>query len=124
MRARSARSAVLAVAVALALTAAGPGHGLVDDDHSSTRGAQAAQPATGGAGPVPETSNLQPTPGIQPSETVPPGSTRDDRPPANGPALKGKPTAVVDTSDEGVKNLPVTRDRGTKNVPPTRDLGR
>lgn len=124
MRARSARSAVLAVAVALALATAGPGHGSVDDDDSSTLGAQTAQPAPAGAGSVPETTNLQPKRGIKPSETVPKGSTRDKRPPANrNPDLKGKPTTVVDKSDRGVKNLPVTKDRGTRNLPEQQDLG-
>lgn len=124
MRARSARSAVLAVAVALAVATAGPGHGSVEDDDSSTRGAQTAQPAPAGTGAVPETTNLQPKRGIEPSATVPTGSTRGARPPAgSNPDPKGKSTAVVDKTDRGKKNLPVTRDRGTKNLPVQRDLG-
>jgi hypothetical protein len=127
-RARSARTGVLAVTVALALATGGLAYGSsVDDDGSSgssTRGAQTARPAPAGTGSVPETTNLQPKRGIKPSETVPKGSTRDTRPPANrNPDLKGKRTTVVDKSDRGKKNLPVTRDRGTKNLPVQRDLG-
>lgn len=126
MRARTARYAMLtvAVAVAVALATPGPGQGLVKDDDSSTLGAPTAQPAPAKAGPVPETTNLQPQRGVKPSTTVPMGSTRDKRLASNGnPNRTGKPTTVVDKSDRGVKDLPVSKDRGTRNLPEQRDLG-
>ncbi len=122
-RALSARTFLLAVVVALAIAVAGPGHGS-SDDGDSTRGAETAQPAPPGAGPVPETTNLQPKRGTKPSKTVPNRSTRDMRAPANRNSdSKGKSTAVVDKTDRGVKNLPATKDRGKKNAPVTRDRG-
>lgn len=64
---------------------------------------------------------MQPKWGTKPSKTIPKGSTRDMQPPANSD--NGTSAAVVDKSDRGVKNLPVTKDRGTKNLPKQRDLG-
>ncbi len=120
MRAPSARSAVLAVAVALALATGGLAYGSsADDDDSSTRGAQTAPPAAAGAAPVPETTNIQPKQGSKPSKTVPKGSTRDPSPADR----KVKPTTVVDKSDKGAKKVRVRRDRGKKNLPATTDLG-
>jgi len=66
---------------------------------------------------------MRPNRGVQPSKTVPKGSTAEKAPPANRtPGHKGKAT-TVDRSDRGVKGLRPTKDRGTKNLPVRRDLG-
>ena len=116
LRARSARSAVLAVPVAvvgLALATAGPGLGFANDDNGSTRGVQTGKPAPAGTGLVPATTNMQPKPGVKPSLTVPKGSTADMAPSGNLiTGHQGTTVGDLDKSDRGAKNLPATKDLG------------
>jgi hypothetical protein len=115
MRTRSALSVAVAVA-AVAVAAAGPVHGFVAGDGNSTAD---VQPDEGTPGTAPGgTADLQPEEGAKPPKTAPEGSTADQAPPASGPT-----TVVVDTTDLGVKNLPVTEDLGTKDLPAGQDLG-
>lgn len=123
MRARSARSGAVAVAVALAVAGGGLAYGSsADDGGVSTRGAQTAKAAPPGTAPVGGTASMQPKRGVKPSVIVPKGSTRDARPSVDrNPGAKA--TTVVDKSDRGVKGTRATKDRGRKNAPATRDLG-
>jgi hypothetical protein len=98
MRARSARSAVVAVVAGLALATGGVAYG--------------ASVVGGGS-----TADVQPdegTPGVAP------GGTADMLPGAT--VVQDKPTGVV-KPDLGVKNRPATEDKGVKNLPAGQDLG-
>jgi hypothetical protein len=120
MRARSARSAVLAGAFALALATGGLAYGSsAGDDGVSTTGAQTAKAAPPGTAPAGGTAAMHAKQGVKPSKTIPKGSTRSAAP----PTVKATPKKVVDKSDRGVKNVRPTKDNGRKNAASTRDLG-
>jgi hypothetical protein len=119
MRARSARSAVLAGAFALALATGGLAYGSsAGDDGVSTTGAQTAKAASGAA-PARGTAAMHAKQGVKPSKTIPKGSTRTTRPPADRNVAPKR----VDKSDRGVKGAKATKDLGQKNAASTRDRG-
>jgi hypothetical protein len=107
------------VAVGLALATAGPGLGFTaDGDGSSTQGVQPGDPAPAGTSLIPATTNKRPAQGVEPSATIPEGSTRAMQPPASLSGHGG--TVRIDTSDKGVKNALPTKDLG-KNASATSD---
>jgi len=114
MRARSARTAMVAVVAALALATGGLAYGasVVGD------GTADVQPDKGTPGVAPGgTANVQPdkgTPGVAPGGTagVQPGASQV-------PAGEARPGGDVDKSDGGAKGAKPTKDRGVKNAPVT-----
>lgn len=118
LRVRSARSAVLAVAVGSVLATGGLSYGSFDGDHgSSTTGAEtgkAASPAPATAG---GTANLQPNRGVESSKPVRQGSTADMLPGAVwDSADDAGPTRKVDRPDRGRKGARARSD-GAKLSP-------
>jgi hypothetical protein len=83
MRARSARSALPAVVVTLALATGGLAYGSAYDGGSSTTGVQTEEAAPPGTAPAGGTATMQPERGVQPSKSVPQGSTADMLPGAD-----------------------------------------
>lgn len=119
MNARSARSAVLAAAVVAALATGGLAYGsAADNDSGGTAGARIgkAAPAVSKAG----TASMVPKKGVQPSKTVPKGSTADARSTTSRSPVPKVRATDVDKSDRGVKGARATKDRGQKNAPVTK----
>jgi hypothetical protein len=122
MKARSARSAVLGVAVVAALATGGLAYGSAAEPHDhSTADARIGKAAPPGTTSVGGTASMQPKRGVQPSKTIPKESTADKRSTASSNP-KGT-SAWVDKSDRGVKGAKATKDRVKKNAAPTRDRG-
>jgi hypothetical protein len=121
MNARSARSAVLGVAVVAALATGGLAYGSsADDVGTSTVTAKhgKAAPAVSKAG----TASMVPKKGVKTSRTIPAGTAERTPPATRGPAHTAK-ARDLDKSDRGVKGAKTTKDSGKTNVPATRDLG-
>lgn len=122
MKARKARSAVLAATVVATLAAGGGlAYGSAAEDDSGTAGAvtEKAAPAVSSAG----TASMVPRQGVKPSSTSPQGSTAERTPPATGGSAPTAKSSDVDKSDRGAKNVRSTKDKGKKNLPATKDLG-
>ncbi len=118
MNTRSARSAVLGVAVIAALATGGLAYGSAAEHHShSTATARVGKAAPPGSVRVPATTNLSPKQGVKPSGTIPKGSTAERHPVTRTPSRHPK---VVDRSDKGVKGAKATKDRGEKHAPVTK----
>jgi hypothetical protein len=120
--ARSARSAVLGVAVVAALATGGLAYGSAAEHHDhSTADAQIGKAAAPGTVRLAGTAKIVPKQGVKASPTTSKRSTAERTPPATrSPA---RTATDVDKSDKGVKNLRATTDGGKRNVPAKRDLG-
>lgn len=124
MNVRSARSAVLGLAVVMALATGGLAYGsAAEDDGTSTATARIGKAAPPGSVSPAGTATMVPKQGVKGSTTTSKGSTAERTPPATRGAARTTKARDVDKSDRGVKNLRATKDRGTKNLPPRRDLG-
>ena len=120
MNARSARSAVLGVAVVAALATGGLAYGSAAEHHDhSTADARIGKAAPPGTVRLAGTAKMVPKQGVKAPPTTSKRSTAERTPPATRTAR----ATDVDKSDRGMKNLRATEDRGKRNVPATRDLG-
>ncbi|WP_183093060.1 hypothetical protein [Nocardioides stalactiti] len=117
MRARGARSAVLAGVVAVALATGGLAYGSAADGDEGTAGVSVATGTPVDKGDATGTAKIKPKPGVKPSKSVAPGSTAE-----KNPVIRSRTTGarVVDKSDKGKKNVRPTKDGGRKNAPITR----
>lgn len=123
MNVRSARSAVLGLAVVMALATGGLAYGsAAENDGTSTATARIGKAAPPGSVSPAGTATMVPKQGVKGSTTSK-GSTAERTPPATRGAVRTTKARDVDKSDRGVKNLRATRDRGTKNLRATRDRG-
>ena len=124
MNARSARSAVLGVAVVAALATGGLAYGSAADHHDhSTADARIGKAAPPGTARLAGTAKIVPKQGVKASPTTSNRSTAERTPPATRSPARTARATDVDKSDKGVKNLRATKDTGKRNVPATRDLG-
>ncbi|KAA1419470.1 hypothetical protein F0U44_13655 [Nocardioides humilatus] len=120
MKVRSARSAVLGIAVVVALATGGMAYGssAADErsrDDQSTATAKVWKAAPPGTERLTGTATMVGKQGVRPSRTISKGSTAEKRPPVTrGPAHTAK-ARDVDKSDRGKKNAPVTKDGGKKH---------
>jgi hypothetical protein len=122
MNARSARSAVLAVAVVAALATGGLAYGSTAEDHDhSTADARIAKAAPPGTVRLAGTATMDPAQGVKVSSTTSRWSTAERTPPATRGRAHTAKARDVDKSDRGVKNLRATKDRGTKGLPVQRE---
>jgi hypothetical protein len=120
MRARGARSAVLVGAAVVALATGGLAYGSsADDGGTSTLTAKVGKAAPPGTSPG-GTASMKPKQGVQPSATVPKGSTADARSTTSRSPVPRVTATDVDNSDKGVKGARATKDRGSKNAPVTK----
>jgi len=121
MNARSARSAVLGVAVVVALATGGLAYGsAAENDSNSTAEARIGKAAPPGTVRLPATTNMVAKQGVTPSRTTPQQSTAEQAPSTTRSPVHTAKARDVDKSDKGVKGAKATRDRGRKNAPVTR----
>jgi hypothetical protein len=124
MNARSARSAVLGVAVFAALATGGLAYGsAAENDSNSTAEARIGKAAPPGTVRVPATTNMVAKQGVKPSRTTPKQSTAEKAPSTTRSPAHTAKARDVDKSDKGVKGAKATKDRGKKNAASTRDRG-